>query len=102
MKDLKITHKTKVVLLFEVGGNRIPVEETIEWYLEQLGERFGNDRIMGDWYYFRKYDKLWEVKTTIYAIVSWLSYIFEYDDLFYMIRNNTIYIDKLKVEEKVR
>lgn len=102
METLKITHKTKVVLLFENEKKNCPNEETIEWYMEQLGERFGNDRIMGDWYYFREFEKLWEIKSTIYAIVSWLTYIYEYDDLFYTIRNNTIYIDRLKVEEKVR
>lgn len=101
MEDIKLTQESKVIVLF--GDLTIfPRERTIGWYLEQIGKSFGNDRIIGDWYYSWEYTQLWEAKVVIYAIISWLTYILEYDDLFYTLQDNTIYINKLGIKEQVR
>ena len=101
MEDIKLTQESKVKLLFP-DLTIFPSEKTIEWYLEQMGKSFGTERIIGDWYWSKEYNELWEVKVIASAIMSWLTYILEYDDLFYTIKDNEIYIDRLNTKERVR
>lgn len=102
MEDIKLTQDSEVILLFS-DLTIFPSKRTIGWYLEKMGKSFGKDWIIGEeWYYSWEYTQLWEAKVVIYAIISWLTYILEYDDLFYTLQDNKIYINRLGIKEKVR
>lgn len=95
MSDIKLTQDSKVILLFP-DLTKFPPVKNIGWYLEEMHKTFGTERIIGDWYYSNEYTQLWEVKVIVYAIISWLTYTLERDNLFYTLKDNTIYIDRLE------
>ena len=100
MKDYELTQTSKVILLFENKKKEFPNEATIVWYLDQIEDT--DEHCMRPFYCMGRYDELWEVKVVAGVIVAWLTYQFEYDDLFYTIKDNTIYIDRLETKDKVR
>lgn len=96
------TLDTQVVLLFENKKRNFPSYETVGWYLEQMESDIGAKDCLYPWFGMRSYDELWEQRMLACAIVSWLTYIFEYDDLSYMFKNNEILICRMDIKDKVR
>ena len=86
----KFTHDTYVVLTFENKKKDFPSCETIGWYLEQMENDIEEKHVLYPWFGMRSYDELWEQRMIACAIISWLTYHFEYDDLSYMFKNNEI------------
>lgn len=90
--------KVKIMFDFDYQKARLPKEIDIKWYMKQMeGWKDSEERVVKPWYFFKTYDYLWEVETTAKAIVSWLTYVLEADDLlFHFLGDETIYIDKRK------
>ena len=101
-KDYQLDLNSKVILLFDNYKINFPNEETIEWYINQMEEGIDERKCVYSWFCMKWCNELWEVKVLAGVITSYLTYQFEYDDLFYTIKDNTIYVDRLKIEEKVR
>lgn len=99
---------TKVVLMFEPNKTnkttyQIPKEACINWYLVEMDIVNGTQMLVHrEWYWDNRYRTLWEIKSVVYAIISFLSWALEYDDLFYTLQDNKIYIDRLGIKEQVR
>lgn len=99
---------TKVVLMFEpnnINKTTEPLEKeaTIDWYLQEMDEINGTRLLIHrEWYWEEQYRTLWDIKSVVYAIISFLSWALEYDDLFYTLKDNSIYIDRLNTKERVR
>lgn len=102
MKQYKIDLTSRVILLFENKKKTFPNVENVGWYLNQIEDEEELGQSVCPWYCMGRYEELWEVKVLASVIVSWLIYQFEYDDLFYSIKDNTIYIDRLNTKDKVR
>ena len=103
MED-KLTWESKIIFLNREENklDRYLDNKTIEWYLDQMSITTNKDRLLVREWFFLDLDKDWKVKSVISAIMSWLIWVHEYDDLFYTIKDNTIYIDRLKIKDIVR
>ena len=102
--DNKLTWESKIVFINREENklDRYLDNQTIEWYLDQMSITTNKDHLLVREWFFLDLDKDWKVKSVISAIMSWLMWVHEYDDLFYTIKDNTIYIDRLKIKDIVR
>ena len=103
MNDFKLDLDSKVILLFENKTNDLPNEALIENYLNWMWEYcYDCGDFYTPWFWMNSYTELWEAKLIASVIVAWLTYQFQCDNLFYTIKDNNIYVDRLEIKERVR
>ena len=103
MED-KLTWESKIMFINreENGFDRYLDNKTIEWYLDQMSITTNKEQLLVREWFFLDCDEDWKQKSVVYAILSWLMWVHEYDDLFATIKDETLYIDRLKIKERVR
>lgn len=99
----KLTLDSKVIFINRVDNNfheKYIHEQTIGWYLDQMSiTSRREDVIVAEWFY-QDLNESWKIKTILSAIISWLTWLYEYDDLFYTIKDDEVHIDRLQIKEK--
>lgn len=96
MKE-KLTLDTKVIFLdFEENKWEKECEnKTLGWFLEQMSIiRRRKDIMVGEWFLDADINTDWGKATIMFALVSWLSWLHKYDDIFYRVDNHKIFIDR--------
>lgn len=96
----KLNLHSKVKILCETD---YPKEETIEYWIDYMNSILGiSSRGFKRWFLQEEYNELWEIKTIAGFIVSFLTWESELSDLFYHIKDSTIFIDRLNFKLGVK
>ena len=103
MKE-KLTLDTKVIFL-DFENNKWEKEcknKTIGWFLDQMSiMKRRKDLMVGEWFLDADISTEWGRTTIMYALVSWLSWIHEYDDIFFRVDNHKVFIDRFSTYHEV-
>lgn len=94
-----LTLDSKIIFINRIENNfneKYIHEQTIGWYLDQMSITTNRkDILVREWFY-QDLDASWKVEVVLSAIRSWLCWLYEYDDIYYIVKENEVHFDRLK------
>lgn len=100
----KITLDTKVIFM-DFENNKWEKEckdKTLGWFLEQMSiMKRRKDIMFGEWFLDADINTEWGKYSIMYALVSWLCWIHEFDDIFFRIEKHKVFIDRFSSYHQV-
>lgn len=99
----KLTLDSKVIFINRIENNfneKYIHEQTIGWYLEQMSITNRREDILVQEWFYQDLDESWKVEVILSAIRSWLCWLYEYDDITYIVKDNEVHFDRLRVKNE--
>lgn len=96
-----LTLDSKIIFINRIENNykKYIHEQTIGWYLDQMSiTKNREDMLVREWFY-QDLDASWKVEVVLSAIRSWLCWLYECDDIYYIVKENEVHFDRLKKTE---
>lgn len=96
-----LTLDSKVIFVNRIENNfneKYIHEQTIGWYLDQMSITSRREDVLVKEWFYQDLDESWKVEVILSAIRSWLCWLYEYDDICYIVKDNEVHFDRLRVK----